>query len=300
MRKRITVGLPIGQLTLEGEPAKTGRIDPRNQLNDLTGKQWNYYTRSVIVTAYPVTGPKSLAGELRRKHPAPKPPQLCQLFIDFFTKKGMTVFDPFMGVGGTLIACSMSGRKGIGIDINPKWIEIYKKACNKIGVLLQTTFTEDSRNLLKLDIPEVDFILTDPPYAFMLSKERTGEAKKLKKGFEATPFSKLQGDLGNMEYPVFRQELKKTMTLAVSKLKLRKYIAMFCKDLSHDGRMIPVHCHFIQDMESIPLRYKGLVIWYDKTINLYPFGYPYQYVPNQVHQYVLIFQKEEEVTPTAN
>jgi len=284
------------QTTLEGKIALDGKFDPRNQLNDLTGKEWNYATRSVIVTAYPVSGPKSLAGDIRREHPSPKPPQLCQHFIEFFTKKGMIVLDPFMGVGGTLIACSLSERKGIGIDINPKWIEIYEKACSSLNVKTQTTYQADSRDLLKLDISEVDFILTDPPYAFMLSKERTGEKKKIGKGFEATPFSILPNDLGNVDYSTYRKELKRIIGLSCSKLRKGKYVAIFAKDLSHNGRMIPVHCHIINDMVSINLRYKGLTIWYDKTINLYPFGYPYQYVPNQVHQYILIFQKEKKIT----
>lgn len=283
------------QTTLEGKIALRGKIDPRNQLNDLTGKEWNYATRSVIVTAYPVSGPKSLAGELRRQHPSPKPPQLCQCFVDFFTKKGMTVLDPFMGVGGTLIACSMSERKGIGIDVNPKWIEIYKKACNFLGMQVQAVHCADSREVLRLGLPEVDFILTDPPYSFMLSKERTGEKKKIGKGFEATPFSTVPQDLGNVDYPTYRKELKKIIALVCNRLRKGKYIAIFAKDLSHEGQMIPVHSHIIQDMMDISLRYKGLIIWYDKTINLYPFGYPYQYVPNQVHQYILIFQKENSI-----
>ena len=283
------------QTTLEGKVALRGRVDPRNKLNDLTGKEWNYATRSVFVTAYPVRGPKSLAGELRRQHPSPKPPQLCQSFVKFFTKKGMTVLDPFAGVGGTLIACSLSGRKGIGIDINPKWIEIYKKACRVLGIREETVYCADSRDILKLGLPEVDFILTDPPYSFMLSKERTGEKKKLGKGFEATPFSTMPGDLGNVDYPTYRKELKNIIALACNKLKKGKYVAIFAKDMSHNGRMTPIHCHIIKDMMDIVLRYKGLTIWYDKTINLYPFGYPYQYVPNQVHQYILVFQKENDI-----
>ena len=31
---------------------------------------------------------------------------------------------------------------------------------------------------------------------------------------------------------------------------------------------------------------------YDKSINLFPYGYPYAYVGNQLHQYILIFRKE--------
>ena len=33
-------------------------------------------------------------------------------------------------------------------------------------------------------------------------------------------------------------------------------------------------------------------IWYDQSAMLYPFGYPYAFVANQVHQFILIFQKQ--------
>jgi hypothetical protein len=39
------------------------------------------------------------------------------------------------------------------------------------------------------------------------------------------------------------------------------------------------------------LAYRGCKIWYDQTPRLYPFGYPYRFVANQLHQYILIFQK---------
>ncbi len=40
------------------------------------------------------------------------------------------------------------------------------------------------------------------------------------------------------------------------------------------------------------LRYRGYRIWYDQSAMLYPFGYPYSFVANQVHQFMLIFQKQ--------
>jgi hypothetical protein len=39
------------------------------------------------------------------------------------------------------------------------------------------------------------------------------------------------------------------------------------------------------------LAYRGCKIWYDQTPRLYPFGYPYRFVANQLHQYILVFQK---------
>jgi len=36
---------------------------------------------------------------------------------------------------------------------------------------------------------------------------------------------------------------------------------------------------------------KGVKIMYQKHKRVFPYGYPYSYVPNLHHQYALIFQK---------
>jgi hypothetical protein len=107
-------------------------VDTRNKLNELTGGEWLYFTKSTITTAYP----KEYGHELRKKHGANKPPQLMKELIEFFTKSDEIVLDPFAGVGGTLIGASIcrKPRKCIGIEINQKWVDIYYKVCDTEGI----------------------------------------------------------------------------------------------------------------------------------------------------------------------
>ena len=41
--------------------------------------------------------------------------------------EGETVYDPFIGSGTTIIACEQSGRVGIGIDIDPAYVDVAVK-----------------------------------------------------------------------------------------------------------------------------------------------------------------------------
>src|SRR5947199_7818145 len=103
--------------------------DPRNRLNDLTGREWTYALRSVIATRYPTNGAEGYAHALRRAHPSPKPPQLMAELIRFFTQRNGRVLDPFAGVGGTLLACAVENRRGVGVELSPEDAAIYREGC---------------------------------------------------------------------------------------------------------------------------------------------------------------------------
>ena len=272
-------------------------INSKNNLNDHSGAEWLYFLNSVETTHYSTKGVEGYAHHLRSKHPSPKPPQLMKKFIEFFTKAGQTVFDPFVGVGGTLLGCALADRKGIGVDLSKEYITLYKKVCKELGLKEQKTILGDSMKLEKL-IPKntkFDFILTDPPYGEMLSKTRTGEHKKKTGKSEATPFTNSKTDLGNMTREDFLDSLRNIIEKSCEYLKPKGYVAVFVKDLQPKNKEHNMlHCHITNSLLKIPeLSFRGYKIWYDATQKLYPFGYPHAFVANQFHQYVLIFRKEK-------
>ena len=60
----------------------------------------------------------------RKQHPTQKPEGLYERMILASSKLGDTVLDPFVGSGTSLRVCQQMGRNGIGIDINPEYIEM--------------------------------------------------------------------------------------------------------------------------------------------------------------------------------
>lgn len=59
------------------------------------------------------------------EHPAQKPLSLMKLLISKFN--AVTILDPFMGSGTTLVAAKNLGRKAIGIEIEERYCEIAVK-----------------------------------------------------------------------------------------------------------------------------------------------------------------------------
>jgi len=271
--------------------------DIRNELNNLSGRKWLFFLNSIEITNYSTTGEQSYAHELRRIHPSPKPPQLMRNIIEFFTKEGGWVLDPFMGVGGTLLGASLCKRNAVGIDISEKYIETYKEVCEKLGLKEQITIVEDAKNMPVIfgDSGELfDLILTDPPYCNMQARLKTGDkAKKTGKKF-STPFTEDPRDIGNIEYSAYLQALEEIIERAICFLKNGKYVVVFTKDLQPNANHHNMlHADIVSTLSKIRgLRFKGYKIWFDKAQNLYPFGYPFAYVSNQFHQFILIFRKE--------
>ena len=308
--------------------AQTGKLSDRNTLNDLTGREWVYalnsieltdsepgllsgeqlndlseeqwaeYQSPLIDTFYPTSGEQSHAHHIRKNHPSPKPPQLMKRLIEFFTKRDGWVLDPFVGVGGTLLACSMAARRGVGVELSQDYLDLYREASDSLNLEPQTVYRGDARRLDEVFNGanyQFDLVLTDPPYGNMLSRKRTGERKKRTGDDSPTPFTSDGNDLGNMRADHFYEALKSVIVQSMEFLKVKGYVVVFCKDLQPTAEYHNlIHADVVNTLAEIPnLRFRGYKIWYDKSLKLYPFGYPYAYVSNQLHQFILIFRKEK-------
>jgi len=272
-----------------------------NTLNHLSGREWTYFINSVVNTKYLTTGKDNYAFKIRKIHPSPKPPQLMADIIKFFTKEGELVFDYFMGVGGSLLGAALTNRQAIGIDLNELYINAYKEAAKSLNLKVfncicadAVTYLEESSNLKNiLNNKKISLVLLDPPYFNMMSREKTGADIK-NYGAVATPFSNSKLDLGNMTKSEFLSKLQSTIVNILPFVKKRGYFVIFIKDLQPKKKELNLlHYDIINTINQIDnLYYKGMKIWADQTAKLFPYGYPFSFVANQIHQYILVFRKE--------
>lgn len=57
-------------------------------------------------------------------HPAPFPVELPARLIELYTFEDDLVLDPFMGSGSTLVAASQLGRRAVGYDLDPAYVDL--------------------------------------------------------------------------------------------------------------------------------------------------------------------------------
>jgi site-specific DNA-methyltransferase (adenine-specific) len=75
-------------------------------------------------------------GEVQRAHPAPFPLEVARRLIGMFSFVGDTVFDPFVGLGTTIISAMQMHRSSIGFEIEPEYVQLAK---TRVGTLLLGT-----------------------------------------------------------------------------------------------------------------------------------------------------------------
>ena len=89
---------------------------------------WTSWTTRRHVARYLWKGLCQEGQAQKRHHPTAKPVAVMQWCLSL-APKANTVLDPFMGSGTTGVACAKLGRRFIGIEIDPGYLDI---ACERI------------------------------------------------------------------------------------------------------------------------------------------------------------------------
>ncbi len=295
---------------------------PANELNELSGEEWLYFTKSVWTTAYP----SELGHERRKAHGANKPPRLMARLIEFFTRTGELVLDPFAGVGGTLLGAAIARgpRRALGIELDPRWASVYADTVAFLraeregrGPLLADlgpndpggvrTFDPsglelrpgDSRSILPtLAAGSIDFVATDPPYNVQLPMTMAGGRLAEAHANRRTDYamvSELDGDLANLpDYPAFLDAMGEVLAEVHRVLRPGRYAVLIVRDAYQGGRYLFTAADLAARADAAGLVPKGDIAWYQAGTRLRPYGYPRSFVPNIAHQHILVLRKPPE------
>ena len=278
------------QLTLEYvfkvQPKKTV-----NKTNNLTGKEW-------LQNSFSIWRDLGKTDEERKlKHPAIFTVKLVSKLIDTFCKpNGGVILDPFAGSGTALIAGLLKEKEVIGFDLSSKFKELFiNRATNSYKFnpygLENKYFVENSKYLSKkIEENSVDLCITSPPYWDILNRKRTADSKV------NINYSDKNEDIGNIkDYNDFLKALKEISNEVYKVLKPKGYFIMNVMDLRKQSNFYPLHIDASNIAKEIGFNFEDIIIW-DRQLeynNMRPLGYPYKFIVNKVHEYLLILRKPE-------
>ena len=307
---------------LPGVPDSVARphqaVHPSNSLNELSGEQWLYFTKSLLTTAYP----SELEHAARKAHGANKPPRLMARLIEYFTRGGELVLDPFAGVGGTLLGAAIcrTPRRALGFEIEPRWAAIYESVVSVAstqrdgqGPLLRDLgdsdpggprvfdpggcrlVVGDAAMLVKtLDDASVDLVATDPPYNPQLKVTMSGGLLAEQFANRRTDYAMISDDPADLANSTSYGEYLERMGALFGELRRvlrdKRYALVIVRDAYQDGRYRFVASDLATRAEPHGFVPKGDLIWYQAGARLRPYGYPHAFVPNIVHQHILVLR----------
>ena len=301
------------------EPVAPAGPHPDNDLNELTGEAWLYFTKSLWTTAYP----SELGHAARKAHGANKPPRLMARLIEFFTVRDELVLDPFAGVGGTLLGAAIcrAPRRALGFELEPRWAAIYAEVVaaaladrDGAGPRLADLGSADPGGprafdpsgcemacgdamdrLADLADGSIDFVATDPPYNPQLRLTMAGGRLAETHANRRTDYAMVtdsDADLANSaSYPEYLDRMEAVFAQLQRVLRPGRYATFIVRDAYQDGRYRFTAADLTQRAERVGLVPKGDLIWYQAGTRLRPYGYPRAFVPNIVHQHIVVLRR---------
>jgi DNA modification methylase len=267
----------------------------RNKLNNLDAKTWLKFQKSWFIHNPPP----------RRKdvllHPAKFPETLAQDFIEFFTKRGQTVLDPMMGTGSAVVAALRAGRRGVGVELNPRYFAIADKviadeiaALGGVGPRRQPLlFNGDAAGIAGLKLPPIAYVITSPPYWDML-RARGAETQKKRRGAPGLDvfYSDDPNDLGNVaDYNEFVQRLCAIYAALKPALRPRAYLTIIVKNVKKGGQIYPLAWDLARELGRV-YTLKDERVWMQDNQRLAPYGLGNAWVSNTFHHYCLQFRND--------
>ncbi len=282
--------------------------------NNLTPSEWALLSKNVIneteilnTVWNDLSSPRN---KYQLEHGAVYPIKLAERLIKMYSAIGDTVFDPFLGIGSTIIAAQAHERHGVGIELNPKFARLAEQWLHEVQGLFTNDkgykiINDDCRNMLqhiRKDI--IQLTVTSPPYADFIQKSLKDRATVHKTSIiehennsTVKQYSEHEHDFGNLPYKDFLKGIKKILQDNFEITKPGGYSCWVVKDYRDTKNKIP-YIPFHSDLASVGQEagwlYHDLIIW-DQTgqRRLVLLGYPSVFYVNQNCSFIVVFRKSK-------
>lgn len=179
-------------------------------------------------------------------------PQIPRNLILRYSKVGDTILDPMVGSGTTLIESKITGRNGIGVDVDPSALLVamsrveFDASDEDIPESYQKAFLGDARNLDLVESESVDLVMIHPPQPDYIGNVN----------------GKNTADLSFVSsFEEYCTEMKEVAKESLRALKPGKYCAVLVGDTRRHKHFIPISHRIMQDFLAVGFALKEDVIF---------------------------------------
>jgi len=257
---------------------------PDSHINCLTPKEWLKAQPGVWEFYYE-------GRDIRDKdlHPATFPIALSSRCIELFTHEGELVLDPFVGSGTILVSARDLNRNAVGFDLKPEYIQLAEERLGQqelFGETEQLPICDDARNIPQyLDEETVSLIVTSPPYANLLNrqrknKSRRGDERANEQLGRVEQYSQDPRDLGTLDQEQFGEGLGDIFGRLLPLLRPRGHCVVNIPDMWWEDTRITLHMTVIEALRAAGYEFRNTIIWDRRNIvnRIGIFGWPRNYI----------------------
>ena len=288
----------------EADYSEKELLQKQKSFNGLSAKEWTVLSKNVWND---LSSPRN---KFQLEHGAVYPTKLAERLIKMYSREGDIIFDPFLGIGSTLIAAQNLNRHCIGTELNPRFAKIAEEwkqenlgLFNFDDALNYSIVNDDCRNLTKyIAKDKVQLTVTSPPYADFIQKSVEDRKKthktsiiKLDNNSTVKQYSEEENDFGNLPYEDFLTQIKEILEKNHEITKTGGYSAWVVKDYRDTKNKvpyIPFHSDLARVGQDAGWKFQDLIVWdQGDQRRLVLLGYPSVFYTNQNCSFIVIFRK---------
>ena len=207
-------------------------------------------------------------------------PILGMNILKIWSNVGDKVIDPFSGRDRAIISNYMD-RHYTGFEISPKTYNLVNNKIQKWKHLNSNykikLFNSDGTKLIEVKENEFDFCFSCPPY------------------WTVEKYESVEGQISDIKTESeWRQSINRLASNLSKVLKSNKYAAFVIADMRKDGKMIPLHSHYIEEFNLVGWELKDIIINKINPMNCSGInGYLKNRLMWKTHEYILIFKNKK-------
>jgi len=218
--------------------------------------------------------------QVRGKYFSEFNPTVAENIINFWSEKGDVILDPFAGRTRCFVS-ALKERRYLGFEVSREVCDLIKPTIEQTNTDYKFTpiiYNEDSFNIDKIKIPEIDMIFTCPPY------------------WNLERYESCDGQLSDIKkYEDFLDRYKQIMQKSIGLLKEDKYMCLVVGDFRLKKKYYTFHCDNIRIMQELGMKLHDVVciqsVSFDIANRRFGMFKKWKFTA-KVHEYLLVFKKE--------
>lgn len=297
----MTVSEPAEVLEAQAGAATKEESQRSRSFNGLTAREWTGLSRNVWTD---LSSPRTAR---HLEHGAVFPVRLAERLITLYSREGDLVFDPFVGIGSTLVAARGLGRPSIGIELNPRFAGLARQwlmeDAEQHGEIAARVVNADCRQMRRYLKPDsVQVTVTSPPYADFIQRSTEDRARTHKKSrlvldnnSRVKQYSGDRRDVGNLAYESWLKACRVVLQRLLSVTRPGGYAVWVVKDhrLPPEMPYVPMHSDLATEARRAGWRWHDLIMWdQNDQRRLVLLGYPSKFYTNQNSSFLVVLRKD--------